>query len=64
MYGHLVLAIAIVEGDIGVMKEVVGKTLLDILLLVANADDKLGMAIVGIPLYDMLEYLHAADLHH
>ena len=41
MDGHLVFAVAVVEGDVGVMEEVVGEPLLDILLLITSTDDKL-----------------------
>ena len=64
MNGHLVLTVTVVEGDVRVMQEVVGKPLLDILLLVTSTDDKLGMAIIGILLHDMPKDRHTANLNH
>ena len=64
MNGHLVLTIAVVEGDVRIVKEVVGKPLLDILLLVTCTDDKLSMSIVGILLHDVPKNRHTANLDH
>ena len=47
-----------------IMKEIVGKPLLDILLLVASADYKLGMTIKGILFHDMPQNRHTANLNH
>ena len=64
MNGHLILSISVVEGDIRVMKEIVGKPLLDILLLVASTDYKLGMTIIGILFHNMPQNRHTANLNH
>ena len=61
---HLVLTITIIKGDIGVVQEVVSEPLLDILLLIASADDKLSMTIVGILFHDVPKDRHATYLNH
>jgi hypothetical protein len=62
--GHLVAAITEVEADVGVMEKVVGKPLLDILLLVACTNDKLVVAEIGIFLHDVPENGHTTNLDH
>lgn len=49
MNSHPVLTITVIEGNIGVMQEIVDKPLFDILLLVTCLNYKLGMIIIGIP---------------
>ena len=57
-------AIAVVEGDVRIVKEVVGKPLLDVLLLITSADNKLSMAIVGILFHNVPKDRHATYLNH
>ena len=61
---HLVLSITVIESDIRVMKEVVSEPLLDILLLVTSADDKLSMTVVSILFHNVPKDRHATYLNH
>ena len=61
---EVVLSTREVEGDVARLKKVVGKPLLDNMLLVARADDELGEPVVGILLHDMPKDWHTTDLHH
>ena len=53
-----------VEGDVGGVEEVVGEELLDDVALVAEADDEVGDAVLGVDLEDVPEDGPAADLDH
>ncbi len=53
MYHHLVIAPSIVKGDIRGMEEIVRKPLLNHMLFVTRAHDKLVHTIVGIDFHDM-----------
>ena len=64
VYGHLVFTIAVIESNIGVVKEVVGKPLLDVFLLITSADDKLSMTVVGILFHDVPKDRHTTNLDH
>ena len=64
MHDEVVLSTREVEGYVARLKKVVGKPLLDDMLLVARADDELGEPVVGILLHDMPKNRHPANLHH
>ena len=61
---HLVLAAGKIKRNIAGMQEVIREPLLDHVLLVARADDKVVKAVVGIFLHDMPEDRHSTDLYH
>ena len=61
---HFVLAITVVKGNVRVVQEIVSKPLLDILLFVASADNKLSMTIVGILFHNVPKDRHTAYLNH
>ena len=61
---HLVLAAGEIKRNIAGMQEVIREPLLDHVLLVARADDKVVKAVVGIFLHDMPQDGHVADFDH
>jgi hypothetical protein len=61
---HLVVAMGEVEGDVGVVEEIVGEPFLDVLLFVAGTDDEVVVAVEGVFLHDMPEDGHASDFDH
>ena len=64
MYKHLVVAMGEVEGDVGVVEEIVGEPFLDVLLFVAGTDDEVVVTIEGVFLHNMPENGHASDFDH
>ena len=61
---HLVLAAGEIKRNIAGMQEVIREPLLDHVLLVARADDKVVKTVVGIFLHDMPQDGHVADFDH
>jgi len=61
---HLHLVVLHIEGDIGVVKEVVGKVFLNHITFVAAAYNEVIKTIMGIDLHDVPEDGFATYLHH
>ena len=53
-----------VDRHVGSVEEVVGEILLDHIALVAEADDEILDAVMGVDLHHVPENRHAADLDH
>ena len=61
---HLHLVVQDVDGDIGSVEIVVGEILFDEIALVAQTDDEVVDAVVGVGLHDMPQDRAAAYFHH
>ena len=64
MYGHFILTVGKIKGNVTGVQEVIREPLFDHVLLVPRAHDELVKAIAGVLLHNVPENGHTADLHH
>ena len=64
MHGNFFGATAIIEGDIGMLQVIVIKVFLDLVLLIACANDEVGKTLCSIDLHDVPKNGPASDFDH